>query len=343
MQIVLIEGFDQFPTGTLPVSERDDLFFRGTPVIADTVRAGATGRHLTRANVGFGFRGNHTNLYVGGWFKAESFVGAGFSRLFRLLNWTGTGAAKNAGDPRVYNDGSIAWGDNYNPPGEFYRSDPGVVDHTAWFHLEFMVRASKTTAGKLYIRVNGEPLVELNDVRTANTYTDYYLGLEPEGCLIDDLVVGVPDFNDPQWPGPCQVKPFYPSADVQADYSPSPAGDNYANVDDNLDGAGTHDEDATYNVSAGAEARDLFEHTGIGAHAGDPLAVQITAAARDASASARKLRPVIQHDTDESLGAFLDLVEAEYRRTRAVFSDVPGGSGWTRSQIDALHVGYEND
>jgi len=131
------------------------------------------------------------------------------------------------------------------------------------------------------------------------------------------------------------VRPFMPDGAGDAtDFTPS-AGANWAAVDEVAT-----DDDSTYVESATVGHKDLYNIATTGFTSASVLAVQVHHIARKTDGVLREIRPLLKHGATELAGATVAL-GTSYSRTSELFDDVPGGSGWTLAQVEALQVGQE--
>jgi hypothetical protein len=139
--------------------------------------------------------------------------------------------------------------------------------------------------------------------------------------------------------GDAVIEPLSPDgAGLTTDFTPS-AGANFENVDDT-----TYDEDTTYNSTTSAGASDTFTLASPSwATAGTIAAVQTVVRHRKATQGNRTIRSKLAFagsPTLESFGAEAG-VAADYYNVFDIFTEAPGGSSWTFSDLANLQMGYE--
>lgn len=140
--------------------------------------------------------------------------------------------------------------------------------------------------------------------------------------------------------GDKRLYPILPTADDGAqEWDPLGAGASYVEVDDAL--TDDSDEDASYVEATSAALVDQYELANLPVGATGIVSVILIMEARksDAGAEHGVLGARATHamaSTDVSFGKTLGTGYLEYQTT---LDDVPGGAGWTKSQVDALKIG----
>jgi len=217
-------------------------------------------------------------------------------------------------------------------------SGVAMTDPDAWYYIEIRVKFDGA-AGAVEIVINDDQVLSLTSQDTEDSaFSDctgfafhaggnyYWL----DDILVRDYSVIASMIGDYRIVG---LMPDGATADV--DFTPS-TGANYAAVDE----IGP-DDDTTYVESSTVGHKDLYALTDTDfPGGGEVLAVQVHHYAKRADAGPRQIRPVLRHSGNETTGATVTL-GASYARTSERFDDVPGGTGWTLAQVDALEVGQE--
>ena len=204
----------------------------------------------------------------------------------------------------------------------------------SWTHIEVRV-IFHGSSGSVKIWINGVLDSDTTGIDTINAGTSCTKVVLFQNNFDPDYKYG--DFiihNDSAPLGDAGVYYLPASADgVDTNFTPS-AGDNYQCVDE----IGT-DEDTTYNESDGtAGHRDSLANAGISGIT--PISVGALVRARKTAGGAATLLPGIVHSGSETQGAARTLGE-DYNTLEEWVDDVPGGAGWTLTQIGNAEVSYE--
>ena len=217
-------------------------------------------------------------------------------------------------------------------------SGVAMTDTDEWYYIEIRVKFD-ASAGAVEIVINDDQVLSLTSQDTEDSaFSDctgfafhagqnlYWL----DDILVRDYSVIASMIGDYRIVG---LMPDGATADV--DFTPS-AGANYAAVDE----IGP-DGDTTYVESSTVGHKDLYTVADPAfPGGGEVLAVQVHHYAKRTDGGPRQIRPVLRHSGNETTGATVTL-GASYARTSELFDDVPGGSGWTLAQVDALEAGQE--
>ena len=236
-------------------------------------------------------------------------------------------------------DGSIAV---YRPTGpvELGRTAAGLMPISgAWMGLEIRVKFDNS-AGEVEIRIDGVQQLLLTSVDTQDTaYADctgvmFKMDVGNE-TSVDDIVFRDYSVN-PTMTGNYIVRSLMPNGNGNSSQftgSDADSTDNYLLVDEI-----PHDSDTTYVESSTIGHKDMYAITNTGFSAATILAVQVHTIARKTDGVTRQIETVIRHSTNETNGATQTL-GSSYDTRKDVFDDVPGGTGWTLAQVEALEVG----
>lgn len=122
-------------------------------------------------------------------------------------------------------------------------------------------------------------------------------------------------------------------------WTPEPAGDNYANVDDN-----PHDGDNSYNKALAADLRDTFEVGNITVPTDHVIVAVIpTVFAKRLDSEADNALSVHAWDgVQYEDSADLDLAMSYNTPVFARFTTQPDGSAWTETDFNAMEFGYRS-
>jgi hypothetical protein len=131
-----------------------------------------------------------------------------------------------------------------------------------------------------------------------------------------------------------------PTSDASVAWTPS-AGANFAAVDDAI--PGVSDGDTIYvEHAAASDAVDRYGFANLPAGIVGIVGVIVDLEARKTDAGALPggdaLKAKIEHSGSDTNGAAVTLTTS-YECHRTMFLDVPGGSGWTKAQVDAATAG----
>ena len=245
--------------------------------------------------------------------------------------------ANRLGSIGMNDDGEIVYSNNQFSTyvNSIVATSVGNVLVGTWAHIEVRVIFHNST-GSVKIWINGILDSDTTGIDTiyAGTSCTKFIVLETLSDaehLWGDIVI----HNDSAPLGDVGVYYIPPDADgVDADFTPSAGIDNYAMVDE----IGS-DGDTTYNESDGtAGHRDSLENGGIADIA--PISVGYLVRARNTAGGAATIIPGIVHSGSEDQGAARTLSES-YAAFEGFMDDVPGGAGWTLTQIGNAEVSYE--
>lgn len=130
---------------------------------------------------------------------------------------------------------------------------------------------------------------------------------------------------------------LYPDGDGnQNDWTPDTGGTNYTQVDDN-----PADGDTTYVESDGTVGHeDLYTVDDFAIANKTPLGVQVNHIIRVTTGSINVVT-VARHSSTEDDGTSNSISSTSYTGIQEIYPDVPGGTGWTVSQIDAAEFGIK--
>lgn len=209
-----------------------------------------------------------------------------------------------------------------------------------YYYLEIK-SINDTSSGTLELKINGvvqTPLAFTGN--TGSTSVDILgLGFQSGNSYgaspyyYDDMY-----WDNSTYRGDCRVETLYPdSAGNSTDWTVSGAASNWDAVND----AGTPSENEYVETST-ATNKDLYNLGSLVTTSGSVYAVQTNVFARKTDAGSRTMHSVLRHSTNESSGSSISLADSNLYY-RDVFSNVPGGTGWTISQVNALEAGFELD
>ena len=216
----------------------------------------------------------------------------------------------------------------------------GVTGYSpyVWHHLCLKIEQS-LTAGRVILIVDGTEVANFTGVTTtgAITTTDI-VGLTGVGqTQYDDFYTGGSStLDNTDMPGDLRVAPVYAASDVDTDFTPEPAGDHFANVDESL-----HDADTTYIRSRVPGDIDSFGVTALPTPAISVYGVAPFMVARKDDAGTRTARVLVRSGATTATGSTVTLTE-NYQHYQAFMATNPDTAAtWTPAEVDAMEVGVE--
>lgn len=220
-----------------------------------------------------------------------------------------------------------------------------VISIDTWYYIELKVVIHDTT-GSFDLRINNvtETWNAANtnvDTRNGGTgVVDRWRGrlsnTSGSAVWIDDLYIVDGAVSGADFLGDVRVDTKFPdAAGDNTDFTPS-TGSNYTNVDET-----DPDGDTTYNESATVGHKDTFslsDTPGLGATV---YGVAHIMRARKTDAGTRELRGLLKSSggttTNQTTRSLSDSYVSYFQHNE----NVPGGTGWTESDVDGLKAGYE--
>ena len=272
--------------------------------------------------------GTNSHLIMGCAFRCTAPDANGYSRQVGL----GSSSA-----PTVFTRwaGNIDYHWQVDYPGGSITStnDPALAN--VWYYLELDVVFHATT-GSITLKVNGQ---------TECSGTNLNTGSAADYCWVREATwYGTQDYDDlyvddSTARGDCRVETIYPTADSSVQWTPGTGSTNYNLVDN----PGTISEGSTDFVETStATNTDLYTLGNITTTSGSVYAVQSNVYARKTDAGSRTMHSEIKHSGSTSNGSTINLADTGLIYSDA-FANVPGGSGWTITQVNALEAGFELD
>lgn len=228
-------------------------------------------------------------------------------------------------------------------------SDANVLTRGLWHRVEVKAQAG-SGSGFVDVWVDGVRFINASGIDfdggsgtgcdrirfvNENGAFEWYVG----STVIGDTSGSAP-LNDVL--GDKRLYVLMPTSDAAVGWTPQGGGASYVEVDDAISGAS--DEGTTYvTQTAAADAIDRYGHedlpagvTGIVCVAVDIEAAKTAAGDLPGSAS-MKVR--IEHSGSTTDSSALTALTTNYERRQAIFPNVPGGTGWTKAQVDAATSG----
>jgi len=214
-----------------------------------------------------------------------------------------------------------------------------------WYYFELKVKIDNTT-GTGELHVNGTTEFDVSAVDTQNSgvastyrvafqgnigggvdayYDDIYV-LDPNGSVNNDFL------------GDCNVKLLSPDADTaDADFTPSSAGDNFADVDDGA----TIDDDSTYVSTTSDAQKDIYDYADLVDDL-DIYGVQISTECREDDATDYAIITIVKSGATESPDSQQALTSNYIPYQRVVEVDPDTSALWTFANINAAQFGFES-
>lgn len=218
-----------------------------------------------------------------------------------------------------------------------------VVTAATYAHLDIKVVINNST-GSVVVNSGGSTVLNLTSQDTQNTANAYTQSIRLGGdgtdtVTMDDLyVLDTTGAANTDFLGDSRVDAVAPSlAGTYSDLTPSPAGNNYANVDD-----ATPDGDSTYNSSSSVGARDTYGFNALpDIGASTIYGVQLNIVARKDASGARKIRGMSRTGGTNYFGGSVD-VTTSYIDYRTIWDRNPATAAtWAQTEVDTMEFGVE--
>lgn len=290
---------------------------------------------------------NRRTVYQG--FAARYDAGTGFDMLWRLQydNLKGT----------VYNQITIYHNDVngisvINGDDELIAySDPNVIFGDTWNYLEVYAKAGLTD-GELTVKVNGCAVITETGLKTMDASAGAYYNRAgalqnhtsiggtngANYLMLDDIYVCDDQgsgFNN--FLGDVVIDDMLPTADVGSPLNGmtviGSAGGHFASVDEF-----PPDDDTTYLTTNDSDIIERFECDDLPTDVIDVLAVQVSAHTRREGTAYKSFRTQVTVGANTLEGADR-FAASTYTEQGTIFTQVPGGSGWTVADVNAMQIG----
>lgn len=343
MSIVLIDGFDHYPT-----SSASNLSQSGWSMDVGIADSSPAPRLGSGKFLKFDVPGTDLVLSLPEPQQSIIFGTAVYlpyrqSNLFYLLYPSGNVAfviATNASHQLALYKGSVS-------PGNLMATGLQVLPRNTWFYIEVKLTISDV-GGNVECRLNGSPVADCQiygvntQVSTSETTVSSLVIVSPSrvldrGICLDDLYVLNPFYGDAPtntFLGDVRVQTLVPTSDASVAFSHVGAGSNTAAV------AGDYDGDTTYAGSSTSGASDLFNMSNL---SGTPqvFGVAVYTMARKDDAGFRGIKPKISSSGVAVTGPAV-AVDMGYKGTQQIFEQDPNTSSpWTAGSVNAALIGYE--
>jgi hypothetical protein len=341
MAVVLIEGFDHYPTGSSTAAGGLSGRWAVSTTSAWTFPAGRfAGRCARRSGSGVitmdrALPSELTSLSVGVAFTIDTAAPSSATQEIIALRSSG-GAQLVIG---VTTGGLLTVGraSFANILGTEAEGNP--LQAEAWYYLEIeAVIHGSTGAVKVY--KNGVEVISATGVNTKGQSQDGVstVRLRMPGTAawaassFDDVYV----VDAATRLGDSRVITLVPDGDTGKDWSPSSGEDNYAMVDEEqVDG------DTSYVASSTPGDLDFYTIGDLGVTPETIHAVQLMMCARKDDAATREVRLKLKSGSTVENGA-TQAVGSSYQYFQEIYDEDPGTEGpWTASAVDAMQIGIE--
>jgi len=213
-----------------------------------------------------------------------------------------------------------------------------------WYYIEVDVTIHDST-GTYDVFVDGSSIMSDTGVDTKNgTTTDVnnieFVSTTTTDMKIDDLYILDDAGTDNTGPlGDCRVETVFPDADGnENDFTRVGGGtNNYEAVDDGL----TPDDDTTYNWSATATDRELYNFAALAGSVGTVFGVDAKMLVRKEDAGVREVRTIARNGTTEVESGNLTL-GVDWQFVNNIYENNPnGGSDWIESTVNTAQFGLD--
>lgn len=213
-----------------------------------------------------------------------------------------------------------------------------------WSYLEIKVKIDNSV-GAVVVKINAVECMNLSGIDTQSTAVAgaqrYYHSINVSGITVryDDMYVletSTSPNND--FLGEKQVRAYYPDVDGGTlQWSPTPGSPttHFDKVDED-----SPDDDSTYLGTSGAGNVDLLHCANGIALQNDPIAVQIVARYKLASAGSDTVRAGV-HDGTNTINGSTKAPTTSYAYYTDMFETAPDGGIWTTTKFDALQLRVE--
>lgn len=203
-----------------------------------------------------------------------------------------------------------------------------------WNYLEVRMKHDNS-AGEVELKLNGIQVLNLTSLDTTNTANAYATEVWIGNCNnIDDVYIVDKTVSGATFLGDLKIVGLLPNADDTVAWSRSTGSTNYSCVDET-----DSNQDTDYVYTTATSTSDIY---GLPDLSGTPTikGVEIvTTAKRDNTASA-EIRNLAKSGTNTTSGTTTAL-SIDYTLVRTQLENVPGGTGWSYSDVNGLKVGVE--
>jgi hypothetical protein len=226
-----------------------------------------------------------------------------------------------------------------------YTSPSAFWNKAAFNFFEIYVVFS-ATAGQVKVQINGELVINLQNVDTLPTGTSNFNYLSISGAdgnslfSIDDLYIcdgttGPGTYPNNNFLGDVRCATLFPVGNGVVQWTPL-ANTNWQEVSETA-----MDGDTSYNFSDTAGQQDLFNFAALTGVIDQIVAVQIKGAYRKSDAGTRVLQQQLLSGTTQSGGAQTYFGLSYAYVTDTYPNDPNTGVGWTLAAVNALQAGYK--
>jgi hypothetical protein len=338
MALLFFEGFDKYASAAQMLQQANYSSTSSPTITTTTPRTGRAALEFWNGqNARFNVSPSGNTLILG---AGVFFVAAPNGNQLPLQLWASNQARVNitlgtnaSGQLQLRRDTStVLWtGTDVEPAG-------------TWLHYELKAVLDHTANGALTLRRNGQILAALTGVQTrlgATDVIDAVRAIENGGhgqrFRLDDLYVcdGAGTANN-DFLGQRRVRTLLPNADLQAEWTASPAGSNAARV-----GEAAADDDTTHVAAAAAGPTDRYGFEDLPASVATVAGVRLSYRVRKQDAVPAETRCFIRSGATVAQGPN-DAPDVTYRFFSALFPTDPATAGaWTPAAVNALSAGVQ--
>jgi hypothetical protein len=337
MALLFFEGFDKYANATQMSQQANYTIGLSPTIVTTTPRTGrACLECWNGGNARFNVAPSGNTLIVGaGIFFANPPNGNQFP--FQL--WASNTARANislatsaSGQLQLRRNTDVLW------------TNTDVEPTNTWLHYELKAVFDHTANGALTLRRNGQVVAALTEVQTKIASTDVIDAVrmsETSGSgqrvRMDDLYVcdGAGTANN-DFLGQRRVRTLLPNAELQAQWTPTPAGSNLSRVADV-----TPDDDTGYVTATVAGPVDLYGIEDLPISVATVSGLRVSYRLRKQDAAAAEARCLLQSGASTVYGQN-DAPDVSYRYFSALFQTDPAtGGAWSPAAVNAVVLGFE--
>lgn len=230
----------------------------------------------------------------------------------------------------------------YRGTGTLLATSAAALAPNTWYFIEIAALIADS-GGYVLVRVDGADFVSVTNADTKQSSTNAWASVikfmqnsSSNTNKLDDVYVldGTGTPND--FLGDHRVRTLLPAVDDAVQFSRSGGSYNYANVAES-----SADDDASYNESSTAGAKDLFRLNGLPANPGAVRCLQVSVRARKDDAGARSIRTRVKSGATEANGAS-NALNTTYQYFADIYPTDPAtGAAWTDTAVNNSSMGYE--
>lgn len=331
MALLFIDSFDHYSTAEINkkwIASPDGYFSISStkPRTGEhsLLVAGSDGRYKKPLS------GNYRTLYVGAAFYFSSVSSP--SNLFYFMDASGTQCSLylNSG-------GNLSF---YRGNGTLLETSALALYPAAYMYIEVKAIIG-TSDGAYEVRVNGVTWISGTNVNTGTTGNAYANALalaSPINTYIDDVYIcdDSGSFNN-SFLGDVKVECLIPNnAGAYSEWTPTPAGINYTNVDEI-----PPDSDTSYVAASGIGLIDTYGYANLTTTSGTVFGIQMCPFARKDDAGSRIVSPIYYLNSVIYSGSSFSLSDTYLYYPQVQQVNPNTNSAWNISEINTLEAGLK--